>query len=316
MMFKYFRFLTGLLLAAGAWPAFGQTQAILDNEVREPRTFGYVIGDRIRREVRLVVREDYRLDDTSLPDAGRLSLWLEAAAPAVRNVQAEDRREYRLIFEYQIVNVPFQLGPIAIPQHDLRVVGPAGAPALTTLVPALEVTVSPITADGPSSGRSLQADRPPAPIPTETLRLRLAGSGAVLLGLLLLAAARRGISVFVARRKLPFASAARKLRRLRSGLAAPARDAAALRIVHAAINETAGRAVFAHDLGEFLRTHPRFAGFRTDFDRVFAASSRIFFDGRQEVSGESVWPVLVRLCRSCSRIEWRMFRDRLDGVRP
>lgn len=292
--------LLGLLVA----PLAGRTQAILANETLETRTFGYVIGDRIRRETHLRLSEDYRLDVAGLPHAGRLNRWLELAEPEVRT--GRDSHNYRLIFTYQIVNAPLKPEAVVIPQQDLRILastdGDTGA--LTTLVPALEIGVVPMSVTQRVSAQALQQDRPPMPVALEVLRHRLAWSATALLTLLLLAAWQRGIMALVARRKLPFARAVRELRRVQATPELPARDAAGLKVVHAAINRTAGRAVFTRDVDDFLATHPQFAAARDDFERMFAASSGIFFD-RAAAPGESIWPVLVRLCRLCSRVEWR-----------
>lgn len=54
-------------------PAAPRSQAILDVEVVDPRAFGYVIGDTLRREVHLSLRAGYQLENASLPKAGRLN---------------------------------------------------------------------------------------------------------------------------------------------------------------------------------------------------------------------------------------------------
>lgn len=290
-------------------------QAILAYDIIEPRTFGYVIGDEIHREVRLSVRSGYRLDEASLPKAGRLDRWLELAAPELRAESIGDGRRngrrYHLVLSYQIVNAPRSLVTVTIPRQDLRLVGETQA--VTTLVPALEVTVAPLTSDLGAdrlSGSALQPDRPPAPLPVLEGQTRLAGTGAALLVLLSIAAWRRGRRALTARRNLPFASAVRRLRRLPAP-AAPADRVAGLKIVHEAVNRTAGHAVFAHNLDAFLAAHPELAGLRGDFERLFASSRRVFFaDATAEASSGSDPPALLRLCRLCSRIERRSFEGR------
>lgn len=298
------------LLALLAWPALSQGQAILANDIIEPRTFGYVVGDKIRREVHLSVRSAYRLDEASLPKAGRLDRWLELAAPEVRTESIGNGRRYHLILTYQIFNAPLTLQTVTIPQQDLRLVGETQT--LTTLVPALRVTVAPVTsdigADNRLSGSSLQQDRKPAPLPVQERRTRLAWTSAALIALLLFAVWRHGRMALIARRNLPFASAVRELRRLQPASGAPAEYARMLKIVHEAVNRTAGRAVFAHSLDDFLAAHPEFAGLRNDFEELFAASGRVFFAnaaaGAPFGSGS---PSLLCLCRRCSRIERRWF---------
>ncbi|CAN5315273.1 hypothetical protein BH24PSE2_BH24PSE2_00160 [soil metagenome] len=288
-----------------AWPAAPRAQAILDVEVVEPRTFGYVIGDAPSREVHLRLSAGYRLDEASLPEAGRLNRWLELAPPEIREHSIGKGRRYRLIFTYRIVNAPRQLETITLPQLDLRFTD--DTQPVTALVPALRITVAPITPGaGPAwSGLpSLQPDRAPAPIPVEARLRRFGWVVAGLLGLLGTAAARRWIMPLLVSGKLPFAAAARALQRSQRGNVTPADYAAGLRIVHRAVNETAGRAVFAPDLDEFFAAHPRYAHLRAEFVEVFTASQKVFFAGAG-IPPDLSWSALLALCRRCSRIERR-----------
>lgn len=299
-----------LLPALLAWPVLSPAQAILANDIIEPRTFGYVVGDKIRRELQLSVDSDYRLDEASLPRAGRLDRWLELAAPEVRAASIEDGRRYDIVLTYQIFNAPRTLETVTIPQQDLRLIGRTHA--LTTFIPALSVTVAPVTSDVGAeqlSDLSLQPDRPPAPLPVRTRQARLLWTSTALGALLLFAAWRHGLRALLARRKLPFARAARELKRLQPASGGSGEYAAMLKIVHEALNETAGHAVFAHDFDDFLAAHPEFAGVRADFDRLFAASNRVFFAARAGgVPSDDASVALLRLCRLCSRIERRSER--------
>jgi mxaA protein len=298
-----------LLLALLTGPVQSHAQAILAHEVIEPRTFGYVIGDKIRREVDLTVNSDYRLDEASLPKAGRLDRWLELAAPEVLAKPARNGRRYHLILTYQLLNAPLALETVTIPQQNLRILGETQA--LTTWVPALRITVAPVTstiAADRLTGASLQPDRPPVPLPTEARQNRLAGSAAALLILLLFAAWRRGLMAFIARKNLPFARAVRELKRLPPASDANAPQRASLKVVHQAINKAAGRAIFAHNLDDFLATHPEYAGLRNDFEQLFAVSGRVFFtDAAADAPSGSAPAALLRLCQHCRRIERRAF---------
>jgi mxaA protein len=295
-----------------AWPALSQAQAILANEVIEPRTFGYVVGDKIRRELRLTLSSGYRLDEASLPEAGRLDRWLEVAAPEVRGEPIDNGRSYRVILTYQVFNAPQSLETVTIPQQDFRLVADAGEPqALTTLIPALRITVAPLTsAISPDrlSVASLQEDRPPPPVPTGARQSRVTWTLAVLLALLLYAGWRRGTLAFLARASLPFAKAVRELQGLQAAAGTAAESAAALKIVHEAVNRTAGRAVFAHNVDDFLATHPAYAVLRDEFHQLFTASGRVFFSGApDDVPPGADLPRLLRLCRRCRSIERQLF---------
>lgn len=290
-------------------------QAILDNEVTNPRTFGYVVGDKVRREVLLTLNAGYRLEEASLPEAGRLDRWLEIAAPEMQVESASGGRRYRLVLTYQLFNAPQALETVTIPQQNLRIIDArvvGDGRALTTVVPALRITVAPLTS-AVSVDRlhraALQPDRRPSPLAVQARQSRLAWTVAALLVVLSFAAWRRGWMSFAARVNLPFAKAVRELRQLPGAPGAPARDAAGLKIVHEALNRTAGRAVFAHNLDDFLAAHPEYAGLREQFARLFAASGAVFFAGPAAATrsgGDS--QTLLHLCQACRRIERRVFQ--------
>lgn len=303
-----------LLLLLLAAPALSKAQAILANDVVEPRTFGYVVGDKIRREVHISLDPAWRLDLDSLPEPGRVDRWLDFTAPDVRADPDGRARHYRLVLTWQLRNAPAAPETIAIPQLNLRILGEAQA--LTTLVPALRINVAPLTsaiAAERINGSSLQEDRPPSPLPMRARQTRLAWTGAALLVLLSFAGWRRGLLSPGARANLPFARAVRELKRTQSTSDSAARYPASLKIVHEAINRTAGRAVFAHDLDDFFASHPAFAPLRDDFERLFAASGRVFFGNADAVAPAGAAGELLRLCRRGRRIERQSFQPRLPG---
>ena len=295
-----------------AWPALSPSQAILANEVIELRDFGYVVGDKIRREMHLDLRAGYRLDEASLPEAGRMDRWLEVAVPEVRTESIDDGQRYHLVLTYQLFNAPQSIETVTIPQQNLRIISDADGPqALTTLIPAMRVTVTPLTsavAADRMSGASLQEDRPPTQVPTVAHKARLGWTMAGLFLLSLYAAWRHGALAFAARANLPFAKAVRELKGLQAATGTAAQKAAALKLVHAAVNKTAGRAVFAHNIEDFLATHPAYAGLRDEFHQLFAASRLMFFSGApyDPPPGMDV-PGLLRLCQRCRTIERQLF---------
>ncbi|MGH8168258.1 MAG: hypothetical protein ACREQ1_13530 [Woeseiaceae bacterium] len=297
------------------WPAASQSQAILANEVTDPRTFGYVVGDKIRREVRVSLRSGYRLDEASLPKPGRLDRWLEVATPEVGVEPTSDGQRYRLVLTYQLFNAPQALETVTVPQQNLRIVGESQD--LTTLIPALRVTIAPLTSAIPLdrlTGASLVDDRPPGPLPVAPRQARLAWTVAALLVLLLYMASRRSMLAFVKRANLPFSRAVRELKQLHPGTAAPA-YAAGLKIVHEALNGTAGRAVFAHNLDDFLAAQPAYAGLRDELHWLFAASGRVFFAGKtDDAPSRGEWPRLLQLSRSLRSVE-RHLQRRLSTAR-
>jgi mxaA protein len=306
--------LCAMVLLLTAWPPLSWSQAILENDLVDPRTFGYVVGDKIRREMLLTLNSGYVLDEESLPGAGRLDRWLEVAAPEIRSEAEGNATRYRIVLTYQIFNAPLALETVTVPQQDIRILTDDGAEqsAFTTLIPALRITVAPVTSAvdaGRLSEASLQADLAPVAIPVDGRQRRIAWAGLALLVLLLYAAWRGGMAAFLSRGGLPFTRALRELRKLQPASGAPVPYASGLKIVHDAINSTAGRATFAHNVNEFLAAHPAYAGLRDDFHEMFAASGRMFFAG--EAAGQvpaGAWQSLLQLCQRCSSIERRQER--------
>ena len=306
------------LLTVLGFPILSQSQVILANEVTEPRNFGYAVGDKIRRELRLDLRDGYRLDVASLPEAGRMDRWLEVAAPEVRTEPIDDGQRYHVVLTYQLFNAPQSIETVAIPQQNLRITSAAGeSQALTTLIPAMRISVAPLTsaiAADRLSGATLQQDRAPAPVPTAARQSRLGWTMAALFALSLFAAWRRGALAFAARANLPFARAVRELKGLQVSTGMAAQNAAALKIVHEALNRTAGRAVFAHNVEDFLARHPAYGSLRDDFHQLFAASRQVFFSGDpQDASPGTDVPGLLRLCLRCRSIERQLF-DPAAGI--
>lgn len=105
---------------------------------------------------------------------------------------------------------------------------------------------------------------------------------------------------FLALGRGPFARALREVAKLaRSRGDGARRDA--IRRVHRAFDEAAGHALFATELAEFLRRHPRYAPARDDIERFFELSRREFFAGG--AADPDLLPWLARLCRDCRGLE-------------
>ena len=81
------QWMMGAGLSLALWSALASAltePAIKRLEVVTPRPFGYVIGDTFEHRIELEVASPYRLDQDTLPRAGRLNRWLELRPPIVR----------------------------------------------------------------------------------------------------------------------------------------------------------------------------------------------------------------------------------------
>lgn len=244
-----------------------------------PRSFGYAVGDRIERRIEIRTAPSWSLVQTNLPRPGRLNAWFELAELALQSekTQAETKTELRLT--YQLLNSPAEPTVLLLPRLTLRFEG--GGEAVEREVAPAEIFAAPLlpAAAADSTLDTPRADRKPEPIPVETLRSRLA--------LYPLAAAVLLLSMLIARqfarrrRAGPFVRACRELRRIAHAPPDGKRAAAAMRVVHRALDETAGYSVFLDNV-ESLFASPHRAPLRERTRAFLDRSRQQFFAGAGE----------------------------------
>jgi mxaA protein len=296
-MFMRLSLLTLAVFAPLAWAAAPVTRL----ETVEPRAFGYSLGDVIERRVVVEAQAPYTLTAKSLPRPGRIGAWLELRAPEVKAMHDGGANRYQIVLVYQLVNSPNEVRTLALPEADLEFTG--GERPVRETIPEFLFTAGPLTpeqivARGPLD--EMQPDVTPPPVPTDAIQKRLAGyAAAAAVILLFLAYALWGIP-FLDRTRGPFARAVGEVKRL-----ARARDDAAtrkaIRRIHRAFDETAGRAVFASEVSSFLARHPRYASLGPEIARFYELSRQEFFAGGTQERG--VLPWLAEFCRECRNRE-------------
>jgi mxaA protein len=273
--------LIALAAPAGAAPA-------LSVQTVEPRPFGYTVGDVLVRRV-LVASGDAAVDPASLPKPGRYGRWF-----ALREATALSDGA-RLV--YQLVNSPPQPDQENLPSLTLRLIGPDGR-AWEAQIGPFTVAMSPVAHFGPYDviqADDLRADLEPRPIDTRSRRQRVFGYGAGLLALagvgLVPALARR----LGWRRAGPFVRAWRALRRapLRGDDAAARRGA--LRRLHQALDEAAGRTLALDNVEGLLQAQPWLTPARQTVQALLAESRAAFF-------GEAAPPPRARLLRLAAQL--------------
>ncbi|WP_077033150.1 hypothetical protein [Pelomonas sp. KK5] len=277
-----------LLLALCAAPADAQ-----EASVAEPRAFGYLLGDRIERDVLVTVPAGLVLDEASLPRTGQRGPALELQQ--LRR-QALGGGRLSLHFVYQLMRSPAQTEVLEIAPITLRFTGEAAKRELR--IDAWPVTVSPLTPADPSPRTGLgelRPDQPPPPLDTQPVRRRLALEAGVALLLLGWLAYVWLLLPWWARRHRPFGRAWLALR------AAPGRHAA-FQHLHQALNATAGEVLFTEGIERFLGAHPRFRNFNIELQEFFERSRQEFFGGAGAPDGER-W--LLDLCRKLRDAELR-----------
>ena len=288
-------------------PAASQTPVVKEFEVQTPRTFGYVIGDVFRQRVHLELYPPYRLEIESLPLRGRINRWLEIRSTVLERPGAQGASVYDIDLDYQIFNAPLKLQQLSTPARSLSVGGPDGPMELP--IPEWTFSVAPIVSTqgyGNELPWAVRPARPPPPMPVAPHLWRAALAGALLaIVIIYLCWLRWGVPL-MARANRPFARAYRDLRRLNRRALDESVYQLALRRLHGAFNETAGRALFADQLAAFHSSHPRFRGLEHAIDGLFAESRSVFFSSDSQAPADgSELRRLIGLCHECRERERR-----------
>ncbi|MFO1350545.1 MAG: hypothetical protein U1F68_07675 [Gammaproteobacteria bacterium] len=272
--------------------------AVRQIEVDNPRPFGYLIGDRIERDIRFELSKPYRLEVRALPKPGRINLWLELRPPRVEASDAGVVNRYRIKMTYQARNLDARHKTIAVPQlYRFTVPAMAARSNKPSPSPAWRFTVATLT----DPAESVADIRPPLAPPVKAMS-RLA----VAIPALLLVVALTGLAyawgLGAGWGRSPFAVAIRRLRRLRRDPWDAAHYGEALRYVHAAFNETAGQTLFAEGLDAFFARAPRYAPLQHAITALFRHSRAVFFGAYEEGAHYSL-AALIAICRDCRRAE-------------
>ncbi len=247
----------------GAQPA-ASTGAAVAATVEQPRSFGHVLGDVLVQRV-LLARDGHSVEATALPAADRVNLYLDRRAARIE----QDERDRRwLVIEYQVVNAPRALTAVSVPA--LSVATAAGP----LQVAAWPISVGPLTPAATFDQGALQPlrpDRPVTPQATDVLERQLKGTLAALAGLLLAWGAWWAWRNARESHRLPFARAWRQLRRTD-----PA-SAEAWRVLHHALNATAGRVVHGRTLPALLAGAPHLQPLAPRLEAFYRHSEQRFF---------------------------------------
>lgn len=284
------------LLAAplpGLRPAAAQPITIAPNPLR---AFGYSIGDRIERRVDIDLGPPWKLVPGSLPTPGRQNAWFEIAEVSVQSDAAAAGTHLELRLVYQLLNSPTQPSVLLLPRVPLRFEGGA-EPVERDIVPA-EIFAAPLLPAG-AAGSTLdapRADRRPQPVPLEPYRARIGAYALAAAGLI----AWMWVAHQLARRRHagPFVRACRELRRLARAPESGERASAAMRIVHHALDETAGHVVFLDNAETLFASRPQRAPLRSRTSEFLRRSRQRFFAGEGEAIALDELRDLARSWRS------------------
>jgi mxaA protein len=273
-------------------------------EFREPRAFGWRVGDVFERCVLLTLPAGAAVDERSLPMLGQRGRALE-----LRHIDWRGRGSVReLCLRYQVFLSPREARVLEIPVFTLRFLGSAAIQSVR--VDAWPVVVGPLVPVAAPSRNGLGELRPEAPVPrvgTAEPKLHLTIIAMLLLPMLGYLAHVYVGAAWWARRHLPFDTAWRGLRALPAAAAGAghgAQEQAAYTLLHRAFNHAAGEVLHPAGLDRWLTTQPRFAPLRSEIAQFFERSRAVFFAGgtaAAESADDARW--LRDLCRCCRDVE-------------
>lgn len=228
--------------------------------VRQPRSFGHVLGDVLAQRVLLPAPVR-----SALPAADRVGVFLERRTP---RVEPDDQGRSWLVLEYQVVNAPRSLTAVTLPALSLNT-----ASGVWRVAP-WPVSIGPITPPETFNQGELQAlrpDRPVTAVPLGPLERSLKAAVGMLAGVLAAWAAWWAWRNVQESHRLPFAKAWRRVRRLDPG------DPQAWLALHQALNATAGRVVHGRTLGRLLAEAPHLQPLAAPLEAFFGHSEQRFF---------------------------------------
>lgn len=284
---------TGFSLAAD--PAAPDAAATAT--IEQPRSFGHVLGDVLTQRV-LLEHQGRPLEPGLLPAAARIDLWLERR-PSRIETDAEGRRW--LAIEYQLINAPRALTAISLPALTIAT---GSGPAIA--LPAWPVSIGPLTPAetfGQGDLQPLRPDRPVAALATHPIEQHLKLSLLALLAVLLAWLAWWAWRNMREAQQLPFAHAWRELKRIDD----PASSPEAWRVLHRALNRSAGRVVHGASLPQLLADAPYLRPLQPRLEDFYRESTRRFFFAESAAAPaqpQAAYP-LKPLCRALRNAEKR-----------
>lgn len=256
-------------------------------QLAAPRPFGYRIGDTLQVAGVIGVPAGFELEGNPVTDGG-LPEWLEMRDQFWEVRDQGNGRAYRFRLVFQLFYAPDSVTRLTVPERRVTFREAESGERLEAVLPELAFTISPITrGTGPIAADYVV----PAPSPRP---LRLAGGAlAVLLTLL-------GLGVALRRPRQPdrFRAAHRRIER--------ARDCAeGTLVLHRALEEEVGGAVFRADLDRLAQRWPAAETVRDDLRRFFELSETLFYEDDRRQMPEDCLDWLRELSRQLMALEHR-----------
>ncbi len=272
-------------------------------EARNPRPFGYVVGDIFEQELSFSVKRTLQLDQKKLPKPGRLNAWLELREILVTETSYSDTKRFRIKLSYQLPNSPTEVRVIELPAHSFSFFE-SNKKLVEIRSTEWPITVGPITPPEVLARDGLEALRPdvePQGIDVQFIQKRILFYSLALAALLLYWAYRYFGVPFLARQRRPFTRTYRQLDRL-AKKSSPDVFPKAVESLHQALNETAGKSLFMENVEQFLaqRSIPESLANKTrEFFRI--SRDEFFGGGASESQRTLAW--VMDFCKAWRDVE-------------
>jgi mxaA protein len=235
------------------------------------------IGEVFTQNIRISTAKNVRLEAEYLPHPGdTLENGIEISAVDWNRQESDSEHRFELHLSYQLFRGVRGQERVAIPELKLHFM--ADGRPLESIVPAWEIKLaSMIPADQIDADVRIREPLPHLPYP---LTGELQAFGLALLSLApvyLSGAWILALPPFRWRRRMPFEQAWHELNKLAKRPASAAIERLAFRIVHKALNRSAGYTVFNDRLDRYLGEKPVFEPLRGQFEHFFTGSWLEFF---------------------------------------
>lgn len=258
------------------------------------RDYGIVIGETVSAEIRVAIAPGFALETAALPQPGNaVDDFLALRESSWSQQSSSTETVYRLKLVYQVFKGVRDMETLTVPALPLRF--NQGDQTVEAQAPAWNFTLTPLIPGNTADENVVLRDDLPAPTPADKGHQRwfltcLAGLAILViyavwhLGLL-----RRPIP--------PFILAVRLLKKLRRQTPSLETWRQGARLVHTALNATAGYTLLSGQLPYFLTSQPCYAGLQSELEQFFQFSDRLFFTDTAEYPTDYPIPRLETLCR-------------------
>lgn len=277
------------------------------------RDFGIVTGDQITHEFIVQLPAGYQFSESSLPVPGDLNYWLALNDVAVETINSHpDRQLYRLTFDYQTFYAPLDVRALKIPALSLRA-HLNGDKSINITLPDWSFTMSPLKQIAPrgvgtseTSSAFMKATLAPQNAPTQQLQHTVITLGSLVAALTVCWAFLQGW--IWRRQQSAFQRAYHQVKQLAAQKETNLSTySASFQAIHEAFNRVAGKVLFAHQVPEFLVSHPAFCRYEEEINDFFQQSDKLLF--REDAAELPDLIVLRRLARRLCHAETMTFRQ-------